>query len=49
MSYLSEHQVLIQDSQNRILEDLCQKQTVDAAENGEFPSAPSGKLFPRRG
>ena len=44
MNYLSEHQVLIQDTLNRILEDLCQKQTVDAAENGEFPS-PFGKLF----
>ena len=39
MSYLSEHQILIQDTLNRILKDLCQKETVDAAENGEFPSA----------
>ena len=39
MTYLSEHHLLIQDALTRILEDLCQKQTVDAAENGEFPSA----------
>ncbi len=38
MSYLSEHHLLIQDTLARILEDLCHKEMVDAAELGQFPS-----------
>ena len=44
MSYLSEHQLLIQDTLNRVLGDLCPKQIVDSAERGEFPSALWGAL-----